>query len=394
MSPLVAAACRREELTVEPSICFVATSRAMLNLLVPDGPAAIGGAELQLSLLARALMNKGWAVSFLLGDYGQDTVTRTSDGIQLLRAYQQSGGCIARILCRDLPQFWRSLARVDADIYVSRGLTGQAGIIAAFAKLHRRRYVFWFGKNSDAKYGVPALSPLPLLERLPAWYGIRFADAVIVQSNDQDTLLRKYVGRNGVVIPNVSPWPDAPSADSAGEYVLWVGSIQPKKRPHLMLDVASQLPNVQFVMAGGEMPKYADLYDSVERRAKQAKNVDFLGFVPFEQTKELFQHAGVLVSTSDAEEEGFPNVFLQAWSCGVPTIATCDPDGVIKANGLGFHCSEISEVEDSIATVLGDAQLRSQLARQARKYVADYHSPEAVSSKLNRVLRELLRSGK
>ena len=76
-------------------------------------------------------------------------------------------------LLRSLREFWRALDEVDADIYVSRGLTGQAGVLAAYAKLRRRRYVFWFGKNADASYGVPWLSPLPAIERLSAWYGIR-----------------------------------------------------------------------------------------------------------------------------------------------------------------------------------------------------------------------------
>ena len=370
------------------------TSPAVVNLLGGDGPDAMGGAELQLCLLARELRHRNWGVSFLVGDYGQGNIPYTAEGIQLVtghpgrklqdRAWGRSYAAW---------KLWRTLQSIDADIYLSRGLAAQAGVIASFCRLKSRKYVFWFAKNADAGYGIRGLSPLPFWERLAASYAIRNADLVIVQTNDQNRLLKKHVRREGVVVPNASPWQSALESEP-GDYVLWVGSIQPKKRPELMLDVAAHMPDVQFVMAGGEMAAHAELYRAVESRAQRLINVEFLGFVPYQQIKNFFNGARLFVSTSNGKEEGFPNVFLQAWSCGVPTVATCDPDGVIAGNGLGFHCCGMSEVENSIARVFGSARLRSQLAQQARKYVAEYHSLEAVSSKLNRVLRELLRSSK
>ncbi len=375
----------------KPSICFVVTSPAMLSLLTSQGPAATGGAELQLSVLGRALKEKGWEVSFLVGDYGQDRAIETSEGIRLLRAYSQpSTRPVWAILVRSLPEFWRSLAEIDADIYVSRGLTGQAGVIAAFAKLKRRRYVFWLAKNADAWYGVPRLSPLPFVERLPAWYGIHSADALIVQSNEQEALLRRYVGRSGVLVPSVSPWQDAVPDGQPGEYALWIASIQPKKRPHLLLDIAADMPQARFVMAGGKRSAYSSLYESVQARARQMPNVDFLGFVPFEQTKELFQRASVLVSTSKAEEEGFPNVLLQAWSTGTPVVATCDPDEVICRHGLGYHCEDATQIAERIREITGSCELQRQIGQRAYAYVSQHHSVDHITAKLSDFLQEVV----
>jgi len=363
----------------------------MVNLLTSHGPGAMGGAELQLYLVGRALREKGWEISFLVGDYGQERSMGGPNGIRLLRAYSNQGqGVFIGEKIRLLREFWRSLEEVDADIYVSRGLTGQAGVIAAYARLKRRRCVFWFGKNADAWYGIPWLSPLPAIERLPAWYGIRAADAVIVQTNDQQELLRRHVGRSGFVVPNVAPWEDGTPKDDPGEYVLWVGSIQPKKRPHMLLDIAARTPDVRFVMAGGRMEACPELYASVQTRANQVPNVDFLGFVPFSDTKRLFERASALVSTSDGHEEGFPNVFLQAWGTGTPVVATCDPDGVNRKHGLGYFCQTAAEVSESICTLMADPELREQTGCRVSEYVRRNHSLAEIATRLDGLLRSLL----
>ncbi len=351
----------------------------------------MGGAELQLCLFGRALKEKGWDVSFLVGDYGQGRRIVTPEGIRLLRAYSQSRSrSTCKILLRSLREFWRSLAEIDADIYVSRGLTGQAGVIAAFAKLYHRRYIFWFGKNADAKYGTPSLSPLPFVERLPAWYGIHSAHAIIVQSNEQEALLQRHVGRSGVVVPNVSPWNGTAPGSQPGEYALWIGSIQPKKRPHMVLDVAAQAPKVRFVMAGGKRSAYSSLYEAVQARARQMPNVDFRGFVPYEHTRELFRRASVLVSTSKAEEEGFPNVFLQAWSTGTPVVATCDPDEIICRHGLGHHCEDTTQIAARIQEIVGSCEAQQQMGRRAYRYVSKHHSLARIATELNDFLQEVI----
>jgi len=382
-----------QEQSISASACFVVTSPAMVNLLTSSGPAAMGGAELQLYLLGRALREKGWEISFLVRDYGQERRAEGPNGIRLLRAYSNRGeGLPIGALLRSLREFWRALDEVDADIYVSRGLTGQAGVLAAYAKLRRRRYVFWFGKNADAWYGVPWLSGLPAMQRLSAWYGIRAADAVIVQTNDQQELLRKHVGRSGFVVPNAVPWEDGTPKDDPGEYALWVGSMQPKKRPGMLLDVAARTPDVRFVMAGGRVEAHRDLYQTVQARANKLPNVDFLGFVPFSDTKRLFERASALVSTSKGDEEGFPNVFLQAWSTGTPVVATCDPDQAIRTHGLGYYCTDAPSIAERIRELVSSPELQQQLGLRAYDYCAAHHSLGPVVDKLNAFLLELLNS--
>jgi glycosyltransferase involved in cell wall biosynthesis len=376
-----------------PSICFIHTSPAMVHLLTGTGPDAMGGAELQMYLLGRELAGRGWAVSFLVGDYGQGAALITDEGLRVEPGYETGRRGALFGTARALNRFWQALASVDADVYVTRGLTGQTGVVAAFARSRGRHSLFWFGKNADATYAVPRLSGLPFAERVPAWYGMRHADAIVCQSRQQLGLLREHVGREGVLIRNVAPWHGWECSRGTGGPVLWVGSIQPKKRPEMILQIAAQLPEVQFVMAGGKMRGHASLYERTLLQAADLPNVQFLGFVPHSEIGRHFLEADMLISTSDGELEGFPNVFLQAWCVGLPVVASCDPDGIIARHGLGYVHQTTPGLVRAISAVRTDRQLHRGMAARAREYVEEHHSPDRVGRDLDHLLRDLLEAG-
>ncbi len=111
-------------------------------------------------------------------------------------------------------------------------------------------------------------------------------------------------------------------------------------------------------------------------------------FVPYDDTIELLRRAQVVVSTS--ESEGFPNVFLQAWSSGTPVVATVDPDGVISANGLGYHCRNAMQMAERIREITEGDTSRGEMGRRGRAYVSKHHSPGRIGSQLDSFLRELI----
>ncbi len=372
------------------SVCFVATGPPMLRLLTGEGPDAMGGAELQLSMLAGYLRERGWDVTFLVGDYGQEREIVTHEGIRLLKAYPQSDAKKSPAgALRDASRFWRTLAKADAQAYICRGLTGQAGVVASWCSSYGRPYIFWFAKNADALYGVPWLSSLPLVERLPAASAIQSADAVVLQTNEQGELLHKHFGREGFLIRNAIAAAEGAANGDRGGFVLWVGSMQPKKRPDMLLEMAAWLPEVQFVMIGGPVKSHPQLHERIVSEAAGLPNVDYRGFTPYEETEELFNEASVLVSTSDGVGEGFPNVFLQAWAAGAVVLSRCDPDGVIKANDIGrcFHSS--ADGIERLQSLLEAPEERVGLARRAREHVHGEHSIATTGARLEKLLRSL-----
>jgi len=90
----------------------------------------------------------------------------------------------------------------------------------------------------------------------------------------------------------------------------WMARMAPVKNPQLLLDVAKQLPEVQFVMAGG-----GDLLESI--KANAPTNVKVIGWA---DAATFWSAVDVAISTSD--NEGMPVALIEAQLAGVPAIAT------------------------------------------------------------------------
>src|SRR6185503_4911636 len=108
--------------------------------------------------------------------------------------------------------------------------------------------------------------------------------------------------------------------------VLWVGRFSPEKRLEWFLDLAAAVPEVEFhVLGAANRPSaYAD---ALVRRAATLSNVVRHGHVAHDQVARFYAGARLLVLTS--RFEGFPSTMMEAWSLGVPTVSTVDPDGVV-----------------------------------------------------------------
>ena len=106
-----------------------------------------------------------------------------------------------------------------------------------------------------------------------------------------------------------------------------------KKRAHLLVKIIEELPTIKFWVALNNTD--SRVFSELEIKFKNFENVKFLGALPQKQMETVFSNTSVFLNTSSIE--GFPNTFLQSWSCGIPTI-TCgiNPDGIITKFDLGW----------------------------------------------------------
>jgi len=333
----------------------------------------IGGAELQQTLLAKALVRRGFQVSMVVGDYGQQDGAVWSG----VRTYKASGPWEGVPVLRFVHPRWTKLVaalrRAAADVYYVSPAGVQVGQVALWATRNGRRMVLRIASEADC-------DPTRLLisfwrDRKLYEYGLRRADAILAQSVSQQELLRRNYGLASSV---VSPLVDIPDSTlSLGERdisVLWVSNIQHLKRPEMFLELAQCLPTFPASMVGGAHPKTRYLFERVKIAASHVNNVTFHGPLPYRATQRLFDRTRVFVNTSRIE--GFPNTFLQAWARGIPVVSFFDPDGVIQREGLGHAVSTVAEMAAAVQRLATDRQIWGEASARCRAYMTRHYGED------------------
>jgi len=335
---------------VLPSVCFVGL-RNLPVLAREYGKHGAGGAEVQQTLVARALAQRGVRVSMIVGDYGQSDGAAW-DGIKTYKASRPDEGIpFLRFLHPRWTKLWSAMQRANADVYYTSCAGATVGQIALFTRLRRRKLVFRIASDTDC-------DPAALLirfgrDRLLYRYGLQRADIVLAQTPHQQQRLLQNYARDSRVAASLtdSARPARPFLDrDIG--ALWVGNIRALKRPDLLLQLARSLPDIAFHMVGGPMQGDERLFTAVREEALSVPNVTFHGAVPYHTVGELFERARVLVGTS--EIEGFPNTYLQAWTRGAPVVAFIDPQQLLSRTGLGRAVTDIQEMAAAVRRLCND----------------------------------------
>jgi glycosyltransferase involved in cell wall biosynthesis len=352
-------------------------------LLARGATTATGGAETQIFLLARALARRGSNVSLLVFDLPGAAIPSSVDGVAVsvrppYRAHERLGKLRETLALR------RAVVDADADVIVTRSAGPDVGLAGLFAKLSGRRYVFSSANVSDFDYG--RLSP-KRRDQILLHLGMRLADEVVVQTTEQVRMCEERFGRSPVLIKSIAE--PAPQRDRDPDAFLWVGRLVWYKRPLAFIELARALPQARFRMVGVPVP-YAqggrELVAAVECEAATVPNLELLTQRPRRELMDLVERAVAVVNTSDFE--GMPNVFLEGWARGVPSLAlTHDPDNVIKDYELGgFAHGRHEQLVDLARRLWEERADQSAVAARCRHYIAEHHSPEVIAARWQEAL--------
>lgn len=368
-----------------PKICFV-ESQGYSVLNSKTRRSRTGGESVQHTLLARAFADRGWQVSMISQDMGQEDGV-VIDGIQVWKTYKKTAGLpYLRFFLPRLTSIWRSLRNADADVYFQSCAGLMTGVVARFVARRNRKMVFRVAHDTDCMPGQQLIN----LERDRRIYdyGLRRADLISVQSNIQKSALDENYRLPSVVVDMVAEIPEDSEESVRDIDVLWVNNFRAFKRPELVLDIAKNLPGVSFAMIGGPMKGFEDLYEKVKDAASSIDNLQFVGAVPYSEVNSYFSRAKLFLNTSDSE--GFPNSFLQAWVRRVPVVSFFDPDGFIAGKGLGISVKTQDDFEEALSKLLEQSEERLRIGERARQFVIDGYSPLAIVREYERIFRERL----
>ncbi|MBI4759200.1 MAG: glycosyltransferase family 4 protein [Chloroflexi bacterium] len=207
---------------------------------------------------------------------------------------------------------------------------------------------------------------------------VGLARAVIVDSESTKRDLMRWLGTpeekvKAIVLGVDERFSPVPDQDSQARvemkyslrrpYLLFVGTIEPRKNLSLLLEAYRSLPaKVQhdLVIVGKKGWLYQGIFDQV-RALGLERRVTFLGLVPEADLPALYRGAELFVYPSFYEGFGLPP--LEAMACGTPVVTsnTSSLSEVVGDAGLMVAPTDAAGLATAIQSIISDEGLRTTL---------------------------------
>ena len=339
-----------------------------------------GGGELQIALLAKALTSQGHEVVVVDLDIEEGFVT--DDGIRVYPVTGYNSGMkMFRTLTHRLPALYSTFVEMKADVYYCR------------IREYRHIIVYLATRKVKAKFIMSLASDLDILGIGKRWkhfyssnvkdlwgvfngvmgeivypFLLRKADLVLVQHDGQkEILLSKGITSKvfyNLIDVNSLKWT---TDDDAASSFVYVGSLDKRKGFEDFFEIVRRTPMHKYRVIGKVRDKTGNrLY----RQLADFSNVKLMGKLSHADTINEISRSRALISTSPME--GFPNIFIEAWGCGVPVLSLyVDPGDVIKREGLGYVANGNL---DLLIETMPSLNRCEEFSHKARTYVQTHHA--------------------
>ncbi len=341
---------------------------------------AIGGAEYQISLLARELLKAGHELHYIFIAYGHNPKPTININLHPLKArlLSRKFGHNFFLYRTDINEMLNS---IRPDLIYQRVASAFTGIAARYARKNECKLVWHIAHESNTQpawFKTLRTAPFDYINKKYVEYGIRHTDYIIGQAKYQDTLLKENYGRKcDLIVGNFHPSPSEQIVNKPPVKVIWVANFKPIKQPELFIKLSREFindDNVEFVMIGREANKGYQY--ELSRKMKCAPNLKYFGELSNAEVNRILSESHIFVNTSISE--GFPNTFIQAWLREVPVVSlNVDPDDVLKVNNIGFHSESYEKLVSDTKRLIDDTDLRKEMGSKAQIYARKMHTIES-----------------
>lgn len=342
-----------------------------------------GGGELQMAITAKALRQLGHEVVVADIDITEEYVTEDDIRVYPVKDYNK-GVRMLRTWTHRFPGLYKTFKEINADIY--------------FCRIRDSRHIIPYlaARKVNAKFILSLASDLDILSFKHRWrhfyssnvrdlwglfngivsemdypYLLKNADLVMVQHVGQQEIL-KAKGISSVVFPNFIDTSFIKTLErNANDDFIYVGSLDQRKGFGEFLNLVKRTPNFSYRVIGRIRDrKGEEIYEIL----KSYSNVKLLGQLTHENTLSQIANSKAVISTSPME--GFPNIFLEAWACGIPVYSLhVDPADTIKKFDLGFAADgNLDKMIAAMASVIPN----SEFAAKSTNYIKLVHELNSI----------------
>lgn len=212
----------------------------------------------------------------------------------------------------------------------------------------------------------------------------KYADEIVVLSNEQKNYFIEKYNRETVYIPNGTRIYENEPVDEIkskyglekGTYILFLSRVVPGKGLEYLLDAYRKIDSdLRLIIAGGTeyMPNFRKM---IEEKVKKDDRVQLIGFVEGKTLRELYSNARLFVFPSEAE--GMPMCLLEAMSFNCPCLVSDIPENLeVGSNYVqSFKSKDVKDLQSKLEYCLNE-----EPAVNSRQYIIDNYSWDKVIQK-------------
>ena len=237
--------------------------------------------------------------------------------------------------------------------------------------------------HQRAKWGRLARTYIMLGEKCAA----RFADEIIVLSENVQNYFTEVYGRSTCFIPNGVTLPTPKSANLIREkwglekdgYILFLGRIVPEKGLRYLVDAFKNVnTNKKLVIAGGASDT-GEFMQELQSLAADDKRIQFVGFVQGPFLEELYSNAYVYTLPSDLE--GMPLSLLEAMSYGNCCLVSDIPEcaDVVEDKAVTFRKGDTQDLQEKLQILCDNALPVNRYQAAAADFICKKYNWDTVT---------------
>ena len=373
-------------------------------MIIPSYFPAVGGAEIQVRLISRALRQDGLDVRILTRGADEHFDFRSLDaGVPVVRLPSVGITSIDSVIFL-LSGLWYLFWHGSRGIYHAHAV-GAAGWLAVLAGR-------WLGGRSLVKLRTNADVYENLYERgLARWQFHRLllgADRLFVVNRG----LERWLLEQGQAKERVVYFPNSVDADVFSPIsldqkrikrgylglpqdktvVLYVGRLSHVKGVDVLLEAWAALPEDcrqgSVLVIVGDGPEFQRL-KQMSFGLQLDSTVSFVGL--FSEPREYFQAADIFILPSRAE--GLSNALIEAMACALPCVSSA-VGGALDLindgeNGLLFESENHDHLARQLADMLHEDWRRHEIGHSARQTILETTEITAVTRRLCKIYAEL-----
>jgi glycosyltransferase involved in cell wall biosynthesis len=336
-----------------------------------------GGGELQMALLAKALSKAGHEVVVI--DFHIPEDFTTADGIKVLKIEGWNNGIrLIRTFTHRLPLLYHALKKQKADVYYSR-IRDFRHILAFWAaRKVKAKFILGLASDLDAMDFISRLKFQVLVSPASIWsffnsllieiiypFLLRRADLVLVQHIGQKNILLKKNIRPELFYNFIDLPKNLMLPLHHENHFIYVGSLDKRKGFADFFELVKNTPFISYKVIGQPRDKTAEFY---YKKLKKYPNVSLMGRLSHSKTIEEISKSKALIATSPME--GFPNIFIEAWACGIPVFSLYFDPFVIEKENLGKVSHGNLEV---FVELVKNYKPDEEFSKRAQSYVEKNH---------------------